>query len=48
MTKLTSFATDIRPLFTERDIKGMAKGFNLASYEEVRSSVAATTRPKVS
>ena len=30
MTKLTSFATDIRPLFTERDIQGMAKGFNLA------------------
>jgi hypothetical protein len=32
MTKLTSFQADIRPLFTERDIEGMQKGFNLASY----------------
>lgn len=41
MTKLTSFATDIRPLFTERDIQGMAKGFNLASYDEVKAHAAA-------
>ena len=31
MAKLTSFQTDIRPLFTERDIQGMKKAFNLAS-----------------
>jgi hypothetical protein len=31
MTKLTSFETEIRPLFTERDIQGMTKAFNLAS-----------------
>jgi hypothetical protein len=29
MTKTTSFQTDIRPLFTERDIQGMRKAFNL-------------------
>jgi hypothetical protein len=36
MTKMTSFQTDIRPLFTERDIQGMKKGFNLASYDDVK------------
>ena len=41
MTKLTSFQTDIRPLFTERDIQGMIKGFNLASYDEVKAHAAA-------
>ena len=41
MTKLTSFQTDIRPLFTERDIQGMIKGFNLASYDEVKTHAAA-------
>jgi hypothetical protein len=41
MTKTTSFQTDIRPLFTERDIEGMKKGFNLASYDEVKSHAAA-------
>jgi hypothetical protein len=39
--KLTSIAADIRPLFTERDIQGMAKGFNLASYDEVKAHAAA-------
>jgi hypothetical protein len=34
MTK-TSFQTDIRPLFTERDIQGMSKAFNLGSYDDV-------------
>jgi hypothetical protein len=37
VTKLTSFAADIRPLFTERDIHGMSKAFNLASYDEVKA-----------
>jgi hypothetical protein len=33
MTQRTSFEADIRPLFTERDIEAMRKGFNLASYD---------------
>jgi hypothetical protein len=37
----TSFRADIRPLFTERDIQGMKKGFNLASYDEVKAHAAA-------
>ena len=41
MTKLTSFQADIRPLFTERDIEGMKKGFNLVSYDEVKAHAAA-------
>jgi hypothetical protein len=41
MTKLTSFQADIRPLFTQRDIDGMKKGFNLASYDEVKAHAAA-------
>jgi len=41
MTERTSFAADIRPLFTERDIQGMSKGFNLASYDEVKAHAAA-------
>ena len=38
MTKTTSFQTDIRPLFTERDIQGMSKAFNLGSYDDVNKS----------
>jgi hypothetical protein len=41
MTKPTSFAADIRPLFTDRDIQGMSKAFNLAKYEDVKSHAAA-------
>ncbi|MFZ0523584.1 MAG: hypothetical protein WAL95_21330 [Candidatus Acidiferrales bacterium] len=41
MTKPTSFQTDIRPLFTQRDIEGMRKGFNLESYDEVKNHAAA-------
>jgi hypothetical protein len=41
MTKPTSYAADIRPLFTDRDIQGMKKGFNLASYDEVKAHAAA-------
>ena len=36
MTKPTSFQADIRPLFTERDIRGMSKAFNLGSYDTSR------------
>ncbi len=41
MSKTTSFAADIRPLFTDRDIQGMKKGFNLASYDEVKAHAPA-------
>jgi hypothetical protein len=41
MTKLTSFEADIRPLFTDRDIKGMSKAFNLASYDDVKAHAVA-------
>ncbi len=37
MSKTTSFATNIRPLFTDRDIQGMKKGFDLANYDEVKA-----------
>jgi hypothetical protein len=33
MATVTSFAADIRPLFTDRDIHAMSKAFNLASYD---------------
>jgi hypothetical protein len=41
MTKPTSFQSDIRPLFTERDIRGMSKAFNLGSYDDVKTHAAA-------
>jgi hypothetical protein len=41
MTKTTSFQADIRPLFTDRDIKGMSPAFNLASYDDVRKNAVA-------
>ena len=41
MANTTSFQKDIRPLFTQRDVDGMRKGFNLESYEEVKSHAAA-------
>ena len=37
MATLTSFAADIRPLFTDRDIHAMSKAFNLASYDDVKA-----------
>lgn len=37
MAKLTSFQSDILPLFAERDIRAMSKAFNLASYGDVKS-----------
>ena len=40
MTGRTSFETDIRPLFTERDIRAMSKAFNLASYDDVKAHSA--------
>ncbi len=41
MAKLTSFQSDIRPLFTERDIYAMSKAFDLASYDDVKKHAAA-------
>ena len=41
MSKSISFETDIRPLFTERDIQAMSKAFNLASYDDVKTHAAA-------
>jgi hypothetical protein len=32
---------DIRPLFTERDIQGMSKAFNLGSYDDVKKHAGA-------
>ncbi len=34
MAKPTSFQQDIRPFFTDRDIRAMSKAFDLASYGE--------------
>ena len=41
MTNTTSFQRDILPLFTQRDIEGMRKAFNLASYDDVKKHAAA-------
>ena len=41
MAKPTSFQADIRPLFTERDIRSMSKAFNLGSYDDVKTHAAA-------
>jgi hypothetical protein len=41
MASLTSFQTDILPLFTERDIHAMSKAFNLGSYDDVKANAAA-------
>jgi hypothetical protein len=40
MARLTSFQTDIRPLFTEQDILAMSKAFNLGSYDDVKAHAA--------
>jgi hypothetical protein len=40
MTKLTSYQQDIRPLFTDLDIRSMSKAFNLASYDDVKTHAA--------
>jgi hypothetical protein len=40
MANLTSFQTDIRPLFTDRDIRAMSKAFDLGSYDDVKVHAA--------
>jgi hypothetical protein len=41
MTKPTGSQTDIRPLFTVQDIRGMRKALNLGSYDDVKTHAAA-------
>ena len=41
MTKPISFQADIRPLFTDRDIRAMSKAFNLANYDDVKKHAGA-------
>ena len=41
MPDRTSFQADIRPLFTDRDIRGMSKAFDLANYDDVKKNAAA-------
>jgi hypothetical protein len=41
MTTTTGFEADIRPLFTDRDIQGMKKAFDLASYDDVKANASA-------
>jgi hypothetical protein len=41
MARQTSFQADIRPLFTEQDIRSMSKAFNLADYGDVKAHAAA-------
>jgi hypothetical protein len=41
MSKLTSFKTDIRPLFTQRDIEAMSKAFNPANHDDVKTHAGA-------
>ena len=36
-----SFASDIRPLFRDRDIQSMQSAFDLASYDDVRANADA-------
>ena len=37
MANLTSLQADIRPLFTDRDIRAMSKAFDLGSYNDVKT-----------
>ncbi len=41
MVKTTGFQAAIRPLFTELDIQGMSKAFNLGSYDDVKKHAVA-------
>jgi hypothetical protein len=38
---MTSFAVDIRPLFTDRDVQGMSRAFDLTSYDAVKAHAGA-------
>jgi hypothetical protein len=41
MAEQLSFASDIRPLFRDRDIRSMQFAFDLSSYEDVRENAEA-------
>ena len=41
MTKPASFAADIRPLFTDRDVQGMRRAFDLTDYAAVKAHAQA-------
>jgi hypothetical protein len=41
MSGQTSFKMDILPLFTERDIKGMSRAFDLTDYNAVKAHAEA-------
>jgi hypothetical protein len=41
MADPTSFQADIRPLFTEQDIRAMSKALNLGSYDDVKTHASA-------
>lgn len=41
MPEQLSFATDIRPLFRDRDIQSMRFAFDLGSYEDVKTNAEA-------
>jgi hypothetical protein len=41
MNSRTSFKMDILPLFTERDIEGMRRAFDLTDYESVKAHAQA-------
>jgi hypothetical protein len=38
MAEEVSFARDIRPLFSDRDVGSMSRWFDLASYNDVRTN----------
>jgi hypothetical protein len=41
MSGQTSFKMDVLPLFTERDIKGMSRAFDLTDYKAVKAHAEA-------
>jgi hypothetical protein len=38
MDEDVAFARDIRPLFSDRDVRSMSRFFDLSSYDEVRAN----------
>jgi hypothetical protein len=38
MDQHITYARDIRPLFRDRDVSSMSSGFDLASYDDVRTN----------
>ena len=41
MAQEVTFATDIRPLFRDRDVSSMSSTFDLSSYDDVRANAEA-------